>query len=67
MGAPGCPEFACWTPSIERVRIVSTASWSSWSVAMVIAVSGVRGTLVGTGASGVVRARRGAYGREGPS
>src|ERR687897_3570505 len=29
IGAPGCPEFAFWTASIESVRIVSIASWSS--------------------------------------
>lgn len=26
IGAPGCPEFAFWTPSIESVRIVSMDS-----------------------------------------
>src|SRR6187397_2748130 len=33
--APGCPEFAFWTASIESVRMVSMASWSR-SVATVI-------------------------------
>ena len=28
IGAPGCPEFACCTPSIESVRIVLTHNWS---------------------------------------
>src|SRR5918998_4168830 len=38
MGVPGWPEFACWTASIERVRIVFTHSSSSarWSVPTVI-------------------------------
>ena len=35
IGAPGCPEFAFWTASIESVRMVSMASWSR-SVATVI-------------------------------
>src|SRR5690349_17990897 len=35
IGAPGWPEFAFWTASIERVRIVSMASRSR-SVAMLI-------------------------------
>src|SRR5215216_940418 len=38
MGVPGWPEFACWTASIESVRIVFTHSSSSvrWSVPTVI-------------------------------
>ena len=28
MGVPGCPEFACWTASILRVRIVLIESVS---------------------------------------
>jgi hypothetical protein len=35
IGAPGCPEFAFWTASIDRVRIVSIASCSSdWATVM---------------------------------
>src|SRR4029077_13679367 len=34
MGVPGCPDFACWTASIERVRIVLIASWSRSSLVM---------------------------------
>src|SRR5262249_5423041 len=33
MGVPGCPEFACWTASIDSVRIVLIASVSSGSAA----------------------------------
>src|SRR5713101_4955760 len=29
MGVPGCPELACWTPSIARVRLVFMHNWSS--------------------------------------
>ena len=36
IGAPGWPEFACWTVSMARVRMVSMASWSSWSGVRVI-------------------------------
>src|SRR5437763_9583299 len=31
IGVPGCPDFACCTASIERVRIVLIDSWSSCS------------------------------------
>src|SRR5262245_35967220 len=31
IGVPRWPEFACWTASIESVRIVLTHSWSSWA------------------------------------
>src|SRR5208282_1863022 len=34
MGVPGCPDFACWTASIERVRIVLIASRSRSSLFM---------------------------------
>ena len=30
MGAPGCPEFACWTASMASVRIVLMQSVSSF-------------------------------------
>src|SRR4051812_43038077 len=33
MGVPGCPELACWTASIESVRIVLIDSVSSGSLA----------------------------------
>ena len=38
IGVPGWPEFACWTASMERVRIVFTHSSSSarWSVPTVM-------------------------------
>src|SRR5262249_17794845 len=35
IGVPGCPEFACCTASIDRVRMVLIDSWSSCSLVMV--------------------------------
>ena len=67
MGAPGCPELACCTPSMDRVRMVSTASRSSWSVGRVIAVSGCAGRIGGTAGRRWGGGQRGAFGREGPS
>jgi hypothetical protein len=48
IGAPGCPEFAFWTASIERVRIVLMARRSRASGATVMVISVLRG-LVGRG------------------
>src|SRR6516162_6069328 len=31
IGVPGCPEFACWTASIDSVRMQLIDSWSSWA------------------------------------
>ena len=36
MGAPGWPEFASWTASIERVRIVLMQSSSRETLVMVM-------------------------------
>jgi hypothetical protein len=64
IGAPGCPEFAFWTASIERVRIVSMASRSR-SVAMLI---GLGSQCIQAGASGQCRpaGRAGFGGPQGP-
>src|SRR5437773_12287757 len=35
IGVPGCPDFACCTSSIDRVRIVLIDSWSSCSLVIV--------------------------------
>src|SRR6266481_4417472 len=35
IGVPGCPDFACCTASIDRVRIVLIDSWSSCSLVIV--------------------------------
>src|SRR5262249_54532501 len=35
IGVPGCPDFACCTASIDRVRIVLIDSWSSSSLVIV--------------------------------
>src|SRR4029079_16942496 len=58
IGAPGWPELAFWTPSIERVRIVSIARRSRVCVAVVIVGSlplvRVRGSGSGWRSAGVV-------------
>src|SRR5262245_30959792 len=58
IGAPGCPELAFWTPSIESVRMVSTESRSRSGVTVVIGV-GSEGGRSGRWSSG----RRGRAGR----
>src|SRR6187397_711023 len=58
IGAPGCPEFAFWTASIESVRMVSMASWSR-SVATVIGRAPIGGLRrVGRLASAIVATPR---------
>src|SRR5271169_6683428 len=40
IGVPGCPDLACWTASIERVRIVLMANWAVFtSVVALVAVT----------------------------
>src|SRR5271168_4827789 len=40
IGVPGCPDLACWTASIERVRIVLMANWAVFtSVVALVAVA----------------------------
>src|SRR5262245_48937719 len=43
MGVPGWPELACWTASMERVRIVLIASWSSSASVMALILARGRG------------------------
>src|SRR4051812_33047495 len=51
MGAPGWPLLACWTPSMDRVRMVSTASW--WSAGVIVVVDeGIEAPGLGVGPSG---------------
>src|SRR6516164_10419068 len=60
IGVPGCPEFACCTASMERVRMVLIQSWSTVVSAVGSATSG---TLMGCllcliGRLSVLRAKR---------
>jgi hypothetical protein len=29
---PGCPDFACWTASIDSVRMQLIDNWSNWAL-----------------------------------
>src|SRR5450432_4124885 len=51
IGAPGCPEFAFWTASIDSVRIVLTARRSRASGARAMAIAVLRGVSVRWGGS----------------
>src|SRR5580698_350798 len=37
IGVPGCPDLACWTASIERVRIVLMANWAALTSVVALA------------------------------
>src|SRR5580704_1451469 len=37
IGVPGCPDLACWTASIERVRIVLMANWAGFTSVVALA------------------------------
>src|SRR5919108_559172 len=56
IGAPGCPEFAFWTASIERVRMVSIARRSTDFVATVMGRTPFG--RKGRGRTGIVRRAR---------
>src|ERR1039457_1998554 len=52
MGAPGCPELACCTASMERVRMVLIESWSSCSLVIGVPCGACRPNFYDTVAGG---------------
>src|SRR4029077_6468941 len=62
MGVPGWPELAAWTASIDSVRMVLIASWSSSASVMVdflprVSITGRLHTATGVRASSAIGRR----------